>query len=115
MNGSFICALFWGMTLVVPRPGAQENLAVSVPKIDRVRILRPANQALSLKLPAITGQVATNSASRIHDFYSQADHAWPNPTNQSGLPCIGRDGESNLCGGHYCGTGILDKQPTLKL
>lgn len=45
--------------------------------------------------PAITDHVATNSAGGLHDFFSQADYAWPNPTNASGRPFIGRDGESN--------------------
>ncbi len=66
-----------------------------VAALDRDRILKLAGQAFALKPPAITDHVATNSAGGLHDFYSQADYAWPNPTNKNGLPYIGRDGESN--------------------
>jgi hypothetical protein len=64
--------------------------------IDRDRILKLADQALTLKPPAITDQVATNSAGGLHDFFSQADYEWPNPNTTNGLPYINRDGESNL-------------------
>jgi hypothetical protein len=71
------------------------NVIAMVAKIDRARILNLADQALNLKPPAITDHIATNSAGGPHDFFSQADYAWPNPTNASGLPYVGRDGESN--------------------
>jgi hypothetical protein len=71
------------------------DLAVTVAKIDRARILRLATRAMELKPLAITDHIATNSAGGPHDFFSQADYAWPNPTNKTGLPYIGRDGESN--------------------
>jgi len=91
-------ALFLG-TMLVPHLRAQENpnakLAVTVARIDHDRILRLANLALQLTPPAITDHVATNSAGGLHDFFSQGDYYWPNPTNASGLPYIGRDGESN--------------------
>jgi hypothetical protein len=63
--------------------------------IDHDRILKLADQALTLKPPAITDQVATNSAGGLHDFFSQADYEWPNPNATNGLPYVGRDGESN--------------------
>src|SRR6266446_110140 len=69
--------------------------SVKIATIDRDRILKLANQAITLKPPAITDQVATNSAGGSHDFYSQADYAWPNPATRTGLPYITRDGESN--------------------
>lgn len=63
--------------------------------IDHDRILKLADQALTLKPPAITDQVATNSAGGLHDFFSQADYEWPNPNTTNGLPYVNRDGESN--------------------
>jgi hypothetical protein len=75
--------------------GASNELVRTVARIDQTRILRLARQALELRPPAITEHVATNSAGGPHDFFSQADYAWPNPTNQNGLPYVGRDGESN--------------------
>ena len=83
--------------LCIPTLHAENNsdLVAKVAKIDSDRILRLATEALALKPPAITDHVATNSAGGLHDFFSQADYAWPNPTNANGLPYIGRDGESN--------------------
>jgi len=78
-----------------PPKNAGSSVFLEVATIDHDRILRLAQQALALKPPAITDYVATNSAGGLHDFYSQADYAWPNPTNRSGLPYVGRDGESN--------------------
>ena len=71
------------------------NLAITIAQIDRARILRLAAKAMQLKPPAITDHIATNSAGGPHDFFSQADYAWPNPTNKTGLPYISRDGMSN--------------------
>ena len=71
------------------------NIAIKVATADRARILRLANQALNLKPPTITDFVATNSAGGLHDFFSQADYAWPNPTNQNGRPYVTHDGQSN--------------------
>jgi prepilin-type N-terminal cleavage/methylation domain-containing protein len=72
-----------------------QNLSVEIAMIDHDRILNLADQALTSKPSPITDHVATNSAGGVHDFFSQADYAWPNPTNRTGLPYIGRDGESN--------------------
>jgi len=77
----------------IGNPLPKTSLAIAT--LDRDRILKLAGQAFTLETPAITGQVATNSAGGLHDFYSQADYAWPNPANRSGLPYLTRDGESN--------------------
>src|SRR5215475_10033270 len=71
-----------------------DNLEHTVAQIDRARILKLASEAMKLKPPAITDDIAANSAGGPHDFFSQADYFWPNPTNKSG-PYIGRDGETN--------------------
>jgi len=71
------------------------SISWQIAMIDRTRIFRLAEQALVLKPPAITDFIATNSAGGIHDYFSQADYAWPNPTNETGLPYVMRDGESN--------------------
>jgi hypothetical protein len=74
---------------------AGDDLAVTVAKIDQHRILHLADQAMAMNPPAITDEIATNSAGGPHDFFSQADYAWPNPTNKTGLPYVSHDGESN--------------------
>jgi hypothetical protein len=76
------------------RAAPRRELAVIVAQWDRARILSLADAALKLTPPAITDDRATNSPGGPHDFYSQADYAWPNPTNQTGLPFISRDGMS---------------------
>src|SRR5580704_12187825 len=95
----FAFALSLALTLIIPGLHAQENsnagLAVTVAQIDRDRILKLADRALHLKPPAITDHVATNSAGGLHDFYSQADYYWPNPTNPAAPGYVGRDGQSN--------------------
>lgn len=90
-----LCLL--GSVLLAPSsPAASANeLAKTVAQIDRSRILKLANEALAMKPPAITDHIATNSAGGPHDFFSQADYAWPNPTNKSKLPYVNRDGETN--------------------
>jgi len=71
------------------------NLALKVAAIDHDRILRLADEALTLRPVAVTDEVATNSAGGPHDFFSQADYDWPNPKTPTGLPYVYRDGESN--------------------
>jgi hypothetical protein len=76
--------------------GAPPNdLQHTVAQIDRARILKLANEALDLRPPAVTDYIATNSAGGPHDFFSQADYSWPNPTSKNGLPYVGRDGQTN--------------------
>lgn len=72
-----------------------EKIAIKVARIDRDRILRLAEQALTWKPVTITDHVATNSAGGLHDFFSQTDYHWPDPTKPNGLPYIKRDGETN--------------------
>jgi hypothetical protein len=74
---------------------ASAHVVQIVAETDRARILKLAEQALRLTPPAITDHIATNSAGGPHDFYSQGDYWWPNPTNRNGLPYVSRDGESN--------------------
>jgi hypothetical protein len=97
--GSLGCVIIVvGLALLIPGIPARAtpvNLVQIVAQMDRSRILRLAGQALQLQPPAITDHVATNSAGGPHDFFSQADYAWPNTTNRTGRPYIGRDGESN--------------------
>jgi hypothetical protein len=72
-----------------------ESISLQLALLESKRIYRLANQALALKPPAITEFTGTNSAGGLHDYFSQADYAWPNPANENGMPYILRDGESN--------------------
>jgi hypothetical protein len=82
-------------SIINPLPKTSFEIAMKIAMIDHDRILKLADQALTLKPPAITDHVATNSAGGLHDFYSQADYSWPNPNTSNGLPYVNRDGESN--------------------
>ncbi|MCL2478615.1 MAG: alginate lyase family protein [Treponema sp.] len=62
--------------------------------IDRNEIKRRADAALSVRPKHITDSIASDSCGGIHDFFSQADYAWPNPDTADGLPFVNRDGES---------------------
>jgi hypothetical protein len=93
MRSVLASLIFLAFTLSWTRAG--DDLAVTVAKIDQHRILPLADQAMAMNPPAITDEIATNSAGGPHDFFSQADYAWPNPTNKTGLPYVSHDGESN--------------------
>jgi hypothetical protein len=64
------------------------------PKELIAQTLEKANKQLSLKPVTITATVCSRSAGGKHDFYSEGDYWWPDPTNPDG-PYIQRDGETN--------------------
>ncbi len=74
---------------------AQPNALLDVGRIDRDRILRAAERALSLEPITITKFRAKLSEGGPNDFYSNGDYWWPDPNKPDGLPYIQRDGESN--------------------
>jgi len=69
--------------------------AIDVAAIDRPRILKGAEAALATEPISITRFPAKLSEGGPHDFYSNGDYWWPDPTKPDGLPYIQRDGESN--------------------
>ena len=76
----------------IPHPG---NKAPDVAAIDRARILKAADAALLLAPLSITQTKAPASPAGIHDYYSNGDYWWPDPSKPDGLPYIQRDGQSN--------------------
>ena len=66
-----------------------------VSAIDRTRILKAADAALTLQPLSITQFRASASPAGPHDYYSNGDYWWPNPAKPDGLPYIQRDGQSN--------------------
>src|SRR5882672_2780503 len=68
---------------------------IDVAQIDRQRILKAADAALRIEPITITKFVAKVSEGGPHDFYSNGDYWWPDPSKPDGLPYIQRDGESN--------------------
>lgn len=83
---------------IAPRTGAEISalaVGIDVATIDRARILKAANAALSLQPITITKYRAKLSEGGPHDFYSNGDYWWPNPNTTNGLPYVQRDGQSN--------------------
>ena len=76
---------------VVPA-AAKRDLDIAT--IDRERILKTANAALSLEPITITKFPAKLSEGGPNDYFSMAVYFWPDPTKTNGLPFINRDGES---------------------
>lgn len=65
-----------------------------VAKVDRKRILSAASNYVSLSPKTITSVPSSKSPGGLHDFFSEADYFWPNPSNPNG-PYVNRDGQSN--------------------
>ena len=62
--------------------------------LERERILRKAARYLNEPPRTVTAYRAERSTGGPHDFYSEGDYWWPDPTNPDG-PYLRRDGESN--------------------
>ena len=77
------------------RAQSPANIPVDVAAIDRGRILKAADAALHAQPVTITAYRAKLSEGGPHDFYSNGDYWWPDPSKPDGLPYIQRDGESN--------------------
>ena len=82
-----------GWVAVAGLCGAPGTLDVA--KLDRERILKAADAALSLSPLTITAFRAPLSEGGPNDYYSNGDYWWPDPMKTNGLPYIQRDGESN--------------------
>ncbi len=93
-GGSAACmtAASWAFGLS-SRSGKSDGFRL-VGETDRKRILEAGAKYVSQTPVTITAFPAKRSAGGLHDFYSQADHFWPNPKDANG-PYINRDGQSN--------------------
>ena len=60
----------------------------------RQQILKEAAWALMQEPITVTAESSPLSSGGKHDFFSQADYFWPNPTDPK-APYIRRDGETN--------------------
>jgi hypothetical protein len=91
-------------TLLVSAPLAAfaQPRAVAAPEltraqlvtIERKRVLEAADRYLMEAPVTITATRATRSAGGPHDFYSEGDYWWPDPSDTA-KPYIRRDGETN--------------------
>jgi len=62
--------------------------------LEKTRILSQAKKYLKEKPVTVTSYICERSQGGSHDFYSEGDYWWPDPSNPEG-PYIRRDGESN--------------------
>lgn len=62
--------------------------------IERRRVIAAATKYLNEAPITITATRATRSAGGLHDFYSEGDYWWPDPSDST-KPYIRRDGETN--------------------
>lgn len=79
------------LTLSVASASATPDVAA----MDRARILKAADAALTLAPITLTAFRAELSEGGPNDFYSNGDYWWPDPKKPDGLPYIQRDGQSN--------------------
>jgi hypothetical protein len=68
--------------------------SVDVKQIDRARVIKAADQYLIEQPETITAHKNPRSAGGVHDFSSEGDYWWPDPTNPDG-PYIQKDGQTN--------------------
>src|SRR5712692_2079341 len=68
--------------------------AFDVAAVDRERILRSARRYLDQSPITVTATSSPRSAGGPHDYFSEGDYWWPDPSNPTG-PYIQRDGMTN--------------------
>jgi hypothetical protein len=73
---------------------ALPQTAFDVAAFDRGRVLKAANQYLTEAPITITASTSPRSAGGAHDFFSEGDYWWPDPSNPAG-PYVQRDGMTN--------------------
>jgi hypothetical protein len=77
---------------LIARAGEQKHFDLR--EIERPRILPKAVKYLKEEPITVTASHCERSAGGKHDFFSEGDYWWPDPTNPDG-PYIQRDGLSN--------------------
>jgi len=90
-GGAATCFSFGPAWAAAPATGSPYDMVAAV---DRKRILANANKYLSAQPVTITASHSDRSAGGPHDYFSEGDYWWPNPSNAGG-PYIRRDGQSN--------------------
>jgi hypothetical protein len=91
---SLAAGLFSGCATSARTRAASPSGGLDVAALDRERILRAADQALTAGPFTITRTRSPDSSGGPHDLFSMADYYWTNPTNANALPYVSRDGES---------------------
>lgn len=98
LSAAALAAVARGRSLAALNSSSDTNkpliTAREIANIDRVRILRAADEYLSQPPITITAYSSPRSKGGKHDYFSEGDYWWPDPKNPNG-PYIRRDGYSN--------------------
>jgi len=81
-------------TLILAQPISAQITRRELIAIERSRVVQQANRYLREQPITITAVRAERSAGGVHDFYSEGDYWWPDPSDST-KPYIRRDGETN--------------------
>lgn len=87
-----------GLVLLAILPGARGRAQPAAPidlrALERPRILAAAETLLREAPVTVTASRSPRSAGGPHDFFSEGDYWWPDPSNPGG-PYVQRDGRTN--------------------
>ena len=83
-----------GLVLVLAAPAEAQLTRRELVAIERTRVLALANRYLKEAPVTVTAARAERSTGGLHDFFSEGDYWWPDPSDTS-KPYIRRDGETN--------------------
>lgn len=87
--------LLAALALLVAAASAGGGQAADWRSVERERVLGQARPFLAEKPGTVTAVTCPRSAGGPHDFYSEGDYWWPDPSKPDGLPYVQRDGETN--------------------
>ena len=96
MNPKNACLRLWCSLLVIVLPGLTHAATngFDLASIERSRIAKKGAKYLKEEPVTVTATQCLRSAGGKHDFFSEGDYWWPDPSNLDG-PYIQRDGLSN--------------------
>ncbi|MDB4893530.1 MAG: Alginate lyase [Gemmatimonadetes bacterium] len=80
--------------LAITQPISAQITRNQLISVERHRVLEQADRYLREQPVTITDVRAERSAGGVHDFYSEGDYWWPDPSDST-KPYIRRDGETN--------------------
>jgi len=86
--------IFISIAIALPVAIRCAQTTFDVAAFDRGRVISAADRYLTEKPITITASTSIRSAGGRHDFFSEGDYWWPDPTNPTG-PYIQRDGMTN--------------------
>ncbi len=82
-----------GLTLAAAAGAAAQLSRTQLVEIERRRVITAADRYLSEPPVTITATRSERSAGGLHDFYSEADYFWPDPSDST-KPFVNRDGQT---------------------